>query len=448
MSLPLPSMEEVREHARACRARALSYDGAGVWIHLASEEELEAQLRHLQHLQEHRGARDLPLTGLVAAVKDNIDVAGMPTTSACPAYAYVPSQHSGVVRKLTDAGAIVLGKTNMDQFATGLVGTRSPYGACQNHFNRKYISGGSSSGSAVAVAAEMCDFSLGTDTAGSGRVPAAFNHLIGLKPTKGLLSTTGVVPACRSLDCVSIFARDCDLAGRVLKVAEGFDPGDAYSRSRTEIHAAAIPREMRSLRVGVPDQSELEFFGNDEARTLYRRAVARLSGLGASVRTVCYEPFRQTAELLYEGPWVAERLAALEEFVELHGEKMLEVTRTIIGGAAKLSATETFRGMYRLEHLRRVTQREWGSMDVLVLPTTGTVYTIEQVQADPIALNRNLGYYTNFVNLLDLCAVALPAGTLSCGVPWGITLMAPAGNDEALLALGRQFCAEETGERA
>lgn len=380
----------------------------------------------------------LPLSGMTFAVKDNIDVAGMPTTAGCPAFAYTPSATAPVVERLEAAGAILVGKTNMDQFATGLVGTRSPYGACSSVFDAKYISGGSSSGSAVAIARGLATFALGTDTAGSGRVPAAFNNLIGLKPTRGLLSTRGVVPACRSLDCVSIFAEDCATARAVFQVARGFDPADPFSRE-AQPGDGASPWCGGEFRFGVPALDMLEFFGDSEAASLYRAALEKLAAMGGTAVEIDFSVFRRAAELLYSGPWVAERLAAIGSFLNDHGDEMNAVVRGIISGGSRYSAVDIFKAEYRLRELRREAEKQWSVMDVLVLPTTGTIYTHEQVAADPVGANTNLGYYTNFVNLMDLAAVAAPAGFRSNHLPFGISFIGPAFSDEALLALADRY---------
>ncbi|HEY4085281.1 MAG TPA: allophanate hydrolase [Bryobacteraceae bacterium] len=406
-----------------------------VWIALAPRETALARARALE---TQPGAQALPLYGVPFAVKDNIDVEGMPTTAGCPAYAYAPSTSASVVRNLLAAGAILIGKTNMDQFATGLVGTRSPYGACSSVFGENYISGGSSSGSAVAVARGWVAFSLGTDTAGSGRVPAAFNNLIGLKPTRGLLSTSGVVPACRTLDCLSIFANNSSDAQLVFDAAAGFDPQDPYSREPGP-GAGAAPWLGAAFRFGVPAAHQLEFFGDAEAASLYAQAVEKLQDIGGQKVEIDFSIFRSAADLLYAGPWLAERTAAIGDFPEAHGDEMDPVVRQIIAGGARYSAVEAFKAQYRLEELRRATQAEWRRIDVLLLPTTGTTYTYAAVRADPIQLNTNLGFYTNFVNLLDLAAVAVPAGFRPNGLPFGVSLIGPAFTDRALLSLAATF---------
>jgi len=383
----------------------------------------------------------LPLSGLTFAIKDNIDLAGVPTTAACPAYAYSPAKSATVVERLIDAGAIPAGKTNMDQFATGLVGARSPYGACSCVFDERYISGGSSSGSAIAVASRLVDFALGTDTAGSGRVPAAFNNLVGMKPTRGLLSTSGVVPACRSLDCVTVLTRTCAEAAKVFESAQGFDPSDPYSRVPSAGQGAA-PWASGAFRFGVPADGQLQFFGDDEAAALYRKAVGDLQSLGGTKIEIDYALFRAAADLLYSGPWVAERLAAIGPFLENHAGDMNPVVRDIIAGARRFTAVDAFNAEYKLRELRRATEAEWARMDVLVLPTTGTIYTHEAVAADPVRLNTDLGYYTNFVNLLDLAAVAAPAGFRPNGLPFGISIAGPAFTDRGLLALAGRYLRE------
>jgi len=403
------------------------------WITRLPREDVLARAEEASRLPE-----PVPLRGLTFAIKDNIDLAGVPTTAACPDFGYTPGRSATVVERLAAAGAIPLGKTNLDQFATGLVGLRSPYGVPKNPFDPAYIPGGSSSGSAVAVAAGLCDFALGTDTAGSGRVPAAFNNLVGLKPTRGLLSTRGVVPACRSLDCVSIFTRTVAEAARVLEVAAAFDSEDSFSRVATP----PVADEPWPPRVGVPRPDQLEFFGNDGAAALFASAVDRWRALGATIVEIDYAPFRETARLLYEGPWVAERYAAIRGFIEVHPEALHPVTRKIIEGARGLTAVGAFEATYRLAALRRRAQVVWADIDVLLTPTAGTIYTVAEVEADPVRLNSNLGYYTNYMNLLDLCAIAVPAGFLPNGLPWGVTLVAPAFHDDRVLWLGARFGGE------
>jgi allophanate hydrolase len=408
---------------------------APVWTSLLPRD---AALSRARGLERDPLAPARPLYGVPFAIKDNIDLAELPTTAGCPGYAYSPDRTATAVEALVDAGAIPIGKTNLDQFATGLVGTRSPYGACSSVYDSRYISGGSSSGSAVAVAGGLVTFALGTDTAGSGRVPAAFNNLVGLKPTRGLLSTLGVVPACRSLDCVSILSLTCHDAHTVWRAARGFDPADPYSRAAKPGQGAA-PWLGGAFRFGVPPSDQLEFFDDDEAAGLFARAVACLENLGGRKVEIDFSAFRAAASLLYSGPWVAERLAAIEPFLISHADQMNSVVREIISGAQGYTAVEAFRAEYQLRELRRLTEAQWERMDVLVLPTTGTIYTHEQVAADPVRLNSNLGSYTNFVNLLDLAAVAVPAGFRSNGLPFGVSIIGPAFSDEALLAVADRY---------
>jgi allophanate hydrolase len=372
----------------------------------------------------------LPLYGVPFAIKDNIDLAGVPTTAACPDFAHVPEQSATVVQKLLAAGAIPIGKTNLDQFAAGLNGTRSPYGACRNSFNDEFVSGGSSSGSAVAVATGCVSFSLGTDTAGSGRVPAGFNNIVGMKPSCGLLSTTGVLPACRSLDCVSIFALTAADARRVFDVAQGLDVEDAYSR---ELQTVALPR---SPRIGIPRGDQLEFFGDIDYAQLFSAACKRAEALGGTVVEIDFAPLFETARLLYEGPWVAERYAAIETFLTTHPDALHPVTATIVGTGNQPTAVAAFRAQYRLKGLQRQAAEMWNVVDVLMVPSAATIYRVDEMLADPIRLNSNLGVYTNFVNLLDMSAIAVPAGFRTDGLPFGVTLIAPAGADRALLDLG------------
>lgn len=402
-----------------------------VWIHRLPRGEIEARAAEL----ERRGPQGLPLYGIPFAIKDNIDFAGHPTTAACPDYAYVPQASATVVDALTGAGAILVGKTNLDQFAAGLVGVRSPYGVPGNAFDEATIPGGSSSGSAVAVAAGLVSFSLGTDTAGSGRVPAAFGNIVGHKPTRGVLSTRGVVPACRSLDCVSIFALNAADAAAVLRAASGFDAADPFSR-RASAPLRAMPRSFAGCRIGVPRPSQLKFFDNPDTPQLFETALERFGRLGAERVEVDFAPFLAAARLLYEGPWVAERYAAIREFIEQRPESLHPVTRAIIGGATRFSALDAYTALYRLMELQRQTEPVWDAVDILITPTAGTIYRIAEVEADPVQLNSNLGYYTNFMNLLDLCAIAVPAGFQRDGLPFGVTLIAPAFADEALCVLG------------
>jgi allophanate hydrolase len=381
---------------------------------------------------EAQGREGKPLFGVPFVVKDNIDVAGLPTTAACPAFAYTPKRSAFVVEKLERAGAIVIGKTNLDQFATGLVGTRSPYGVPRNALRSDLIPGGSSSGSATAVASGIVPFALGTDTAGSGRVPAALNGIVGLKPSLGALSTTGVVPACRTLDTVSIFALDVGDAFAVFQAAAGYDVHDAYSRS---FAAAVFSGAPKSFRVGAPRTDQREFFGDAAAAEAFKRDLSQLEALGARVIEFDFAPFAETARLLYEGPWVAERYAAAKMIIESNPTALNVVTRTIIEGAKKFDAVAAFEALYALADKRRETLPVWADCDLLAVPTIPRPYTIAEVDADPIRLNSRLGTYTNFVNLLDLAAIACPSGMRGDGLPSSLTLIAPAGRDSLIASV-------------
>jgi allophanate hydrolase len=404
-----------------------------IWIATLPLESLRDYARKV----EAQDMASLPLYGIPFAIKDNIDLVNIPTTAACPAFAYTPEHSATVVQRLIDAGAIPIGKTNLDQFATGLNGTRSPYGACRNAFNPEYISGGSSSGSAVAVAKGQVCFSLGTDTAGSGRVPAAFNNLIGYKPTKGWLSAQGTVPACRSLDTISIFAHTAADAARILTISAAYDAADSYSREREE-HGFDFGTASH-FRFGIPRQQQLKFFENPDGRRLFNDAIAHLQALGGEAVEIDFEPFLEAARLLYEGPWVAERHAAIQSFFDLHSDEIIAPVREIIATAKQRSATDAFNGIYQLRKIKQKTEQTWADIDCLLTPTAGTIYPIQAMQQDPIRLNTNLGYYTNFMNLLDYAAVAVPAGFQSDGLPFGITLVAPAHQDEPLLHLAHRL---------
>lgn len=409
-------------------ARAEQSPERHVWITRLSRE----RLLEFAGAIERRSIDELPLYGIPFVIKDNIDLAGVPTSAGCPRYSYVPTQSAPAVQSLLDAGAIPLGKSNLDQFATGLVGTRSPYGACQNSFNADYISGGSSSGSAVAVATGLASFALGTDTAGSGRVPAAFNNIIGLKPSVGRISTRGIVPACRSIDCVSIFSMTSEDAARVLAVVEGYDAADPYSR-RLGDHA------IQGRRFGVPRGDQLQFFGDAEYARLFDHAVARIESLGGSLVPIDFAPFLDAGRLLYEGPWVAERYAAVGDFIHLNPSAVHPVTRQVIESGKAPSGVDVFKAQYKLMSLRRASEQIWNHVDVIITPTAGTIYERKRVDADPIHLNMTLGCYTNFMNLLDLTGVAIPAGFRNDGLPFGVTIVGRCATDRALLALASRL---------
>ncbi|BDT69294.1 allophanate hydrolase [Comamonadaceae bacterium OS-1] len=379
------------------------------------------------------GAAHGPLAGLRFAVKDNIDVLGLPTTAACPAFAYAPTAHASVVHKLLQAGASLLGKTNLDQFACGLNGTRSPYGAVPNAFNAAYVSGGSSSGSAYVVATGQVDFALGTDTAGSGRVPAGLNNIVGIKPSKGLVSTRGLVPAAQSVDCVSIFARSVGTAAQVLQAAMGYDPLDPFSRSLA-LASSPFPAQFR---FGVPDT--LAFFGDTAAEAAFQQAIYQLRDLGGTPVTIAYAPLAAAAALLYDSALVAERYAAVRGFFDAHEAEVIEPVRSILASGRGYSAADLVDAQVRLRVYGQQAATMWGGIDVLLVPTAPTHYTIAQMQADPVVLNRNLGAYTNFVNLLDYAAISVPSSLRADGLPFGITLIGPCGSDWQLAELGQRY---------
>lgn len=415
--------------------RIRDHNDPAIFISLRDETDAIAEAEKLAT----KGAASLPLYGVPVAVKDNIDALGFPTTAACPAFSYTPTHGSTAVERLRAAGAIIIGKTNLDQFATGLVGVRSPYGIPKNSIREDLIPGGSSSGSAVAVGAGLVPLSLGTDTAGSGRVPAMLNNIVGLKPSLGMISTAGLVPACRTLDCISVFALTVDDAALALSVMTGPDQADPFSRDRP---LGALTPFPTNLRLGVPCNGQLIFFGDKKAEAAYGEALKRWSALGATLVEFDLEPFYETARLLYEGPWVAERYLVIKNLLASAPDSIHPVTREITAAGARLTAAETFSALYRLQGLRKIAERTFANIDALVLPTAPTAYTIAQVLANPIELNSRLGTYTNFVNLLDLCGLAVPAAMRADGIPFGITLLAPAGRDALLASIGRVFHAD------
>ncbi|MEQ5814069.1 allophanate hydrolase [Marinobacter sp. NFXS11] len=412
------------------------------WISLLDQKGLDKALLELkQKLQNARGEiASLPLYGIPFAAKDNIDAAGFETTAACPAFAYTPEEDATTVARLKAAGAIVIGKTNLDQFATGLVGTRSPYGAVPNSFKPDVVSGGSSSGSASVVARGLVPFALGTDTAGSGRVPAGLNNLVGLKPTKGLFSIRGVVPACRSLDCVSIFALTVNDAGLVSDTMAGFDADDAFSRKAPyalPLDGPALRRPGPIQRLAIPDHPQ--WFGDQQAEAAWNTAISQWRQQNVELVPLDFSPMLELAALLYEGPWVAERHAAVESFMASHGDDMNPVVKGIISKAGHFSATDTFKAQYRKEELQRQIDELLADVDALLVPTAPTAPTIEAVNADPVALNSQLGTYTNFVNLADMSALAVPAGFRDDGLPFGVTLISGAWKDTELQRLACQW---------
>ena len=412
------------------KAAALNPD-YHLFIHLLNVEELEPYLAAL----DGRDIDSLPLYGVPFAIKDNIDLAGIPTTAACPAFAYVPERSATIVEQLLALGAVPLGKTNLDQFATGLNGSRSPYGACPNSVLPEYPSGGSSAGSSLAVALGVASFSLGTDTAGSGRVPAGLNNLVGMKATKGLISTAGVVPACRTLDCVTTFTATAREASQLLALTAKLDPRDEYSRSNPLWNDGSAFGAPRPFRFGVPRAQDLEFFGCAEGPALFGDAIDELKRLGGEAVELDLTPFLEAARLLYEGPWVAERYSVAGELMEQNPEAVLPVIRAVLAKAPAVSGVQTFRAQYRLQALKALCDKALENLDCVVTPTIGRPVTLAELAAEPVQRNSELGYYTNFMNLLDYAAIAVPSGFMGNGLPWGVTLFGRAFTDQYLLSV-------------
>ncbi|WP_371858274.1 allophanate hydrolase [Pseudomonas sp. ERMR1:02] len=412
------------------KAAALNPD-YHLFIHLLSDLELEPYLAAL----DGRDIDSLPLYGVPFAIKDNIDLAGIPTTAACPAFAYVPQRSATIVEQLLALGAIPLGKTNLDQFATGLNGSRSPYGACPNSVLPEYPSGGSSAGSSLAVALGVASFALGTDTAGSGRVPAALNNLVGMKATKGLISTAGVVPACRTLDCVTTFTATAREASQLLALTARLDPRDEYSRSNPLWNDGSAFGTPRPFQFGVPRKQDLEFFGCTQGPVLFSRAIEHLKALGGEAVEFNLSPFLEAARLLYEGPWVAERYSVAGELMEQNPKAVLPVIRTVLAKAPAVSGVQTFRAQYRLQALKALCDKALEGLDCVITPTIGRPVTLAELAAEPVQRNSELGYYTNFMNLLDYAAIAVPSGYMDNGLPWGVTLFGRAFTDQYLLSV-------------
>ncbi|ARB25979.1 allophanate hydrolase [Pseudomonas tolaasii] len=402
-----------------------------LFIHLLSVADLEPYLAALNG----REPSQMPLYGIPFAIKDNIDLAGIPTTAACPAFAYVPQRSATVVEQLIALGAVPLGKTNLDQFATGLNGSRSPYGACPNSVLPDYPAGGSSAGSSLAVALGVASFALGTDTAGSGRVPAALNNLVGLKASKGLISTAGVVPACRTLDCVTTFTRTAREASQLLALTARLDPLDAYSRQNPAWNDASAFGAPKPFHFGVPRAQDLEFFGCKQGPQLFQQAIARMLALGGEPVELDLSPFLEAARLLYEGPWVAERYSVAGELMAREPDAVLPVIRAVLATAPAVTGVDTFRAQYRLQALKAECDRLLEGLDCVLTPTIGRPVTLEELRAEPVLRNAELGYYTNFMNLLDYAAVAVPGGVMSNGLPWGVTLFGRAFTDHYLLGV-------------
>ncbi|MBT5332183.1 MAG: allophanate hydrolase [Porticoccaceae bacterium] len=416
-----------REYIAICRQQIqLQNQSNPAWIYQLSDEELEPYLVKLEEQTPER----LPLFGVPFAIKDNIDLAGIPTTAGCPDFSYLPKRSAFVVERLIQAGAVPLGKTNLDQFATGLVGVRSPWGACSSVFDQEYVSGGSSSGSAVSVAEGQVLFSLGTDTAGSGRIPAAFNNLIGLKPSRGTLSNTGMVRACRSLDCISIFALTAVDAEEVFEIAHGYDASDEYSRN----YGPQPTENLAKARVAIPQTEQLEFFGDTAYIDAHLEALEIASKLGWELVEVDFSNMFRAAKMLYEGPWVAERDAAYGEFARQNPSSVLPVIQDIIAPAKNISATDTFQYQYEMQRIKKETDNLLQDFNFALIPSAPGHYLIEDLEKEPIKLNSQLGTYTNFMNLLDLCAIAIPAGFNSNEMPYGVTIFSRAFSDNQLLS--------------
>ena len=427
----LENKTSIREVISSIQTKIEETKNHNIWIYTLNENELEVYIKNL----EEKNPKDFPLYGIPFAIKDNIDLENIPTTAGCPQYSYTPKESAFAVEELIQAGAIPIGKTNLDQFATGLVGTRSPYGECKNSINPEYISGGSSSGSAVSVALEMASFSLGTDTAGSGRVPAAFNNLIGLKATKGVVSTSGVVPACRSLDCVTIFAKELNSIETVFEIINNYDEKDIYSR----VYTPTKKESKEKFTFAIPQKSQLKFFGDEEAEKLFFQAVKKFESLGGKAYEIDYEPFNQSANLLYSGPWVSERYIAIKDVITKTPQVVNETVRTIISSGQNKDAINYFESEYILKTNRKIADKIFAKFDFMLTPTTGTIYKIAEVNVDPIQLNTNLGYYTNFMNLLDLSAIAVPAGFRKDGLPFGVTIVADAFDEKILLDYSKKY---------
>jgi len=412
------------------RAKADELNGEfNAFIHLLSIEELEPFLAAL----DNKTSAELPLYGIPFAIKDNVDLAGIPTTAACPAFAYTPETSATIVEQLIALGAIPLGKTNLDQFATGLNGTRSPYGECRNSLHPDYPSGGSSAGSSLAVALGLCTFALGTDTAGSGRVPAALNNLVGLKASKGLISTAGVVPACRTLDCVTFFTASAAEASQLLALTAKLDPRDEYSRANPLWNDGSAFGQVKSFRFGVPKQ--LEFLGCPESPALFAATVDQLKAIGGEPVEVDFSPFLEAARLLYEGPWVAERYSVAGALIEQQPDAVLPVIKAVLEKAPGTTAVQLFQAQYRLQQLKATCDRIMAEVDCVLTPTYPRPVTLAELHAEPVKRNSDLGYYTNFMNMLDYAAVAIPAGVMGNKLSWGVTLFGRVFTDQYLLSL-------------
>lgn len=447
ISLSIASLEHLYRTQKFAPKEVVSWiferidqcDIKGIWTYLPPPNEVLTQAKKLEQLPMEVRAR-MPLWGIPFSIKDCIDIAGTPTSAGCPDFAYQAKQTNPVIQKLLAAGAILIGKTNLDQFATGLVGVRTGYDIPHNPFVQEYIPGGSSSGSAVSVAMGLVSFSLGTDTGGSGRVPAGFNNIVGLKPTRGLLGTSHMVYACRTLDCVSIFALTAKDSLKVFQVAKRFDPEDPFSRQEEHppIHLSHY-QKGDAFRFGIPVKQHLKFFGNVDVEAAFSQAVDTLESLGGERYEISYEPFLKANDLLFKGPWVAERYVSVGKFVEENPDSVFPITRDIVLKAKEHLAVDVFEGLYAIAAIQRTLKALWDKIDALIVPTAGTAYRIAEVTANPIELNANLGYYTNFVNLLDLAAIAVPNGFQTNGLPTGITMISQPFTEAYLVELGSMF---------
>jgi allophanate hydrolase len=408
-----------------------------VWIHLVPREEALAAAGKVAS----RIPKSAPLFGIPCAIKDNIDVPGLPSTSAFPPSRQIATSTGTAVQRLLDAGAVVIGKTNMDQLAIGLVGVRSPYGVARNAFNSAFIPGGSSSGSGVAVGAGLVSFALGNDAAGSGRVPAAFNNVVGVKPTPGLVSNTSVTGGgtAKSLETISVFALTVDDGMAVLQLIAGFDPEDLFSKAEARYCDLSPRLPPERFRFAVPRARDLAFFGDTDAERLFEAAIARMEKLGGNALEVDYGVFMETQRLLYEGPFLAERSVSVGPIIAGHEEALHPATRTILESAGDWTARDTFRAIHRLAELKREAKRLLAGTDFLFLPTTPTIYRVTEVEAEPIVLNARLGTYTNFVNLMGFCGVAVPSGFRADGLPLGVTVIAEAFAEAKAGAIAAAF---------
>jgi allophanate hydrolase len=424
-----------RDIVQLVKKRIAAHPAENAWIYIADDDRLHAVADRLE--RRKRAGESLPLYGVPFGVKDNIDVADMPTTAACPEFAYVPSASATSVERLLNAGAICIGKTNLDQFATGLNGTRSPYGACASVANPAYVSGGSSSGSGVVVAAGHVSFALGTDTGGSGRIPACFNGIVGIKPTVGRVPIRGLVPNCPSIDCVSIFCTTVSDGAELLAIVDGFDPADPHSKKPPHQAPEIVP--SASFRFGRLRPDQVENFGMTECASLYESACQRLESIGGRPAEIDFAPFAEAGQMLFGGPWIAERRASLEPFASNHPSAFLDVIAQVLGAAKRYSAIDVFSSNRRLQQLRRKVEMMFNSIDTFVVPTAPRPFEIKAMIDNAVELNNQIGYYSYGTNLLDLCGIAVPNAVLSCGVPMGITFLGPAWHDMRLSDLARRF---------